>query len=83
MLPWRKPKPTNPWGDEDPLLSGWVPGLTPQLDLFALLVSCMRSQAQLAEAVQRLNWLWVSMCVLWVLVSVLWALSSARTLGLW
>jgi len=70
-LPWRKREPRdNPW-DKAPRLSGWVPGTSPLIDLFALMTSLGRAQWQLAEAQVKLGRILAVVGWCWVLLAFL------------
>lgn len=67
---FRRKRARNPWGG-DPILSGWVPGTSERLDLFAMCVSLANSQWELARAQVRLGRMQIVLAFLWVAVSVL------------
>jgi hypothetical protein len=62
----------RPWGGKN-VLNGYVPGLSPSLDMFALIVSLSQSQVELANGlllvmklIRLLAFLWVGCALCWV-----------------
>lgn len=68
-------RPKHPWGKES-VLSGYVPGLSEKLDMFALIVSLSQSQEQLADQLIRLLKLVRHLAVLWAVCGGLWIASA-------
>jgi hypothetical protein len=58
------------------VLSGYVPGLSEKLDMFALIVSLSQSQEQLADQLIRLLKLVRHLAVLWAVCGGLWIASA-------
>lgn len=83
LLPWRKDEPTfdkNPWGDEA-YLSGWTPGLSRDLDLFATMASLARTQWELARWLDRLSRAQSRLAFSLMICSLLWTLIALTQLG--
>lgn len=67
---FRRPKPESPFGEEN-VLSGYVPGLSFKLDMFALIVSLSQNQANLARNQQHLARMMFFLALLWMFTSLM------------